>query len=84
MIASVVQPGLNPSQHLHQIVGGDAFNVTMDIKTYDVPKESSRPSCTSALATARSSASRKRQMKASTAQYVFTYLPIIQRLTLRL
>ncbi|KAF2032107.1 hypothetical protein EK21DRAFT_110317 [Setomelanomma holmii] len=42
----VVQPGSNPSQHVHQIVGGDAFNVTMDGKTYDVPKESSCTTCT--------------------------------------
>lgn len=25
----VVQPGVNPSSHLHHIVGGNAFNVTM-------------------------------------------------------
>lgn len=42
----VVQPGSNPSQHVHQIVGGDAFNFTMDTKTYDVPKESSCTTCT--------------------------------------
>ncbi|KAF2821846.1 hypothetical protein CC86DRAFT_458933 [Ophiobolus disseminans] len=42
----VVQPAQSPSQHLHQIVGGDAFNVTMDVKTYDIPKESSCTTCT--------------------------------------
>lgn len=36
----VVQPGANPSAHLHHIVGGNAFNATM---TGDV---STRASCT--------------------------------------
>lgn len=36
----VVQPGVNPSAHLHHIVGGNAFNVTM---TGDV---GARASCT--------------------------------------
>ena len=25
----IVQPGVNPSAHTHQIVGGDSFNVTV-------------------------------------------------------
>ncbi|CAO2652138.1 Nn.00g004210.m01.CDS01 [Neocucurbitaria sp. VM-36] len=42
----VVQPGKTPSQHIHQIVGGDAFNVTMDPKTLDIPAEASCTTCT--------------------------------------
>ncbi|KAI1323013.1 hypothetical protein F5Y16DRAFT_412910 [Xylariaceae sp. FL0255] len=41
----LVQPGSNPSSHLHQIVGGNSFNVSMDIATHDLPTLSTCTSC---------------------------------------
>lgn len=42
----LVTPGLVPSPHLHQIVGGDSFNVSMDPATHDLPSLSTCTSCT--------------------------------------
>ncbi|KAJ8108509.1 hypothetical protein ONZ43_g6404 [Nemania bipapillata] len=33
----LVNPGVVPSPHLHQIVGGNSFNASMDPKTHDLP-----------------------------------------------
>lgn len=41
----LVNPGLIPSPHMHQIVGGDSFNVTMDPYTIDPPRTSRCTSC---------------------------------------
>ncbi|KAK0730233.1 hypothetical protein B0H67DRAFT_638760 [Lasiosphaeris hirsuta] len=41
----IVNPGLRFSPHLHQIVGGSSFNVTMDPQTIDPPKTSKCTSC---------------------------------------
>ncbi|KAE9374342.1 hypothetical protein N431DRAFT_455118 [Stipitochalara longipes BDJ] len=41
----LVAPGQIPSTHLHQIVGGNAFNVTMDPKTMDIPSTATCTSC---------------------------------------
>ncbi|KAF2841751.1 hypothetical protein M501DRAFT_928665 [Patellaria atrata CBS 101060] len=40
----LVNPGMAPSPHLHQIVGGNAFNVTMD-PSKDMPGESTCTTC---------------------------------------
>ncbi|GAW13391.1 hypothetical protein EKO27_g4417 [Xylaria grammica] len=40
----LVNPGLTPSPHLHQIIGGNSFNVTMD-PAKDMPGESSCTTC---------------------------------------
>ncbi|KAK3323881.1 hypothetical protein B0T19DRAFT_486166 [Cercophora scortea] len=45
-IDPLVTPGTVPSPHLHQIVGGNSFNATMDPKTHDLPTESTCTSCT--------------------------------------
>ncbi|KAH8901772.1 hypothetical protein GQ53DRAFT_815217 [Thozetella sp. PMI_491] len=42
----LVNPGTIPSPHLHQIVGGNSFNATMDPKTHDLPTKSTCTSCT--------------------------------------
>ncbi|KAI1841609.1 hypothetical protein JX266_012162 [Neoarthrinium moseri] len=42
----LVNPGLIPSPHVHQIVGGNSFNASMDPATHDLPKGSSCTSCT--------------------------------------
>jgi hypothetical protein len=42
----LVNPGLAPSTHLHQIVGGNSFNTTMDLASHDPPKMSTCTSCT--------------------------------------
>lgn len=39
----IVQPGENPSDHLHQIVGGNAFNTTM---TGDIGDQATCTTCT--------------------------------------
>ncbi|KAK3352754.1 hypothetical protein B0T25DRAFT_456854 [Lasiosphaeria hispida] len=39
----LVDPGINPSAHMHQIVGGDAFNASMPLS--DIAKEASCTSC---------------------------------------
>ncbi|KAK8054746.1 hypothetical protein PG994_009813 [Apiospora phragmitis] len=41
----LVAPGLNPSPHVHQVVGGNSFNVTMDPSTIDPPVQSTCTSC---------------------------------------
>ncbi|KAL1869092.1 hypothetical protein VTK73DRAFT_3370 [Phialemonium thermophilum] len=41
----LVNPGLAPSPHLHQIVGGNSFNVTMDPATHDLPSLSTCTTC---------------------------------------
>ncbi|KAK4112336.1 hypothetical protein N656DRAFT_731509 [Canariomyces notabilis] len=42
----LVNPGLVPSPHVHQIVGGNSFNASMDPKTHDLVAQSSCTSCT--------------------------------------
>ncbi|KAF2262919.1 hypothetical protein CC78DRAFT_466973 [Lojkania enalia] len=44
----LVNPGTAPSPHLHQIVGGNAFNTTMDSSVNDIPSTASCTSCTPA------------------------------------
>ncbi|CAI6308259.1 unnamed protein product [Periconia digitata] len=41
----LVNPGYSPSPHMHQIVGGNSFNVTMDPSTFDPPQTSTCTSC---------------------------------------
>lgn len=41
----LVNPGLLPSPHMHQVVGGNSFNITMDPATIDPPKTSTCTSC---------------------------------------
>jgi hypothetical protein len=41
----LVNPGVMPSPHLHQIVGGNAFNVSMD-PSLNLPTTASCTSCT--------------------------------------
>ncbi|RYP57314.1 hypothetical protein DL769_009559 [Monosporascus sp. CRB-8-3] len=45
-IDPLVNPGSIPSPHLHQIVGGDSFNASMDPTTHDLPTLSTCTSCT--------------------------------------
>ncbi|KAH8906912.1 hypothetical protein BR93DRAFT_945151 [Coniochaeta sp. PMI_546] len=40
----LVNPGLNPSPHLHQIIGGNSFNVTM-APDKDMPNDSTCTTC---------------------------------------
>ncbi|KAI1395141.1 hypothetical protein F4819DRAFT_492770 [Hypoxylon fuscum] len=42
----LVNPGLIPSPHLHQIVGGNSFNASMDPADHDLPSNSTCTSCT--------------------------------------
>lgn len=42
----LVNPGSVPSPHLHQIVGGNSFNASMDHATHDLPSLSTCTSCT--------------------------------------
>jgi len=42
----IVSPGMNPSPHTHQIVGGNSFNFTMDPADHDPAKASTCTSCT--------------------------------------
>jgi hypothetical protein len=42
----LVNPGSVPSPHLHQIVGGNSFNASMNPSTHDLPSASSCTSCT--------------------------------------
>jgi len=42
----LVSPGMLPSPHTHQIIGGNSFNLTMDPVTYDPAKLSTCTSCT--------------------------------------
>ncbi|KAK4442315.1 hypothetical protein QBC34DRAFT_25987 [Podospora aff. communis PSN243] len=45
-IDPLVNPGQIPSPHLHQIVGGNSFNYSMDPLTHDLPSKSTCTSCT--------------------------------------
>ncbi|KAL1887599.1 hypothetical protein Sste5346_010100 [Sporothrix stenoceras] len=45
-IDPLVNPGSIPSPHLHQIVGGNSFNATMDPATHDLPTLSTCTTCT--------------------------------------
>src|SRR5262245_32445130 len=45
-IDPLVNPGQNPSAHMHQIIGGNSFNVSMEPVDYDPPTKSSCTSCT--------------------------------------
>ncbi|KAI4597567.1 hypothetical protein KJ359_004269 [Pestalotiopsis sp. 9143b] len=42
----LVNPGMTYTPHLHQIVGGNSFNVTMDPATHDLAGQSTCTSCT--------------------------------------
>src|SRR4051794_39380553 len=42
----LVTPGILPAPHLHQIVGGNSFNASMDPATHDLPTKSTCTSCT--------------------------------------
>ncbi|KAI1141377.1 hypothetical protein F5Y05DRAFT_409932 [Hypoxylon sp. FL0543] len=42
----LVNPGMVPSPHLHQIVGGNSFNASMDPADHDLPSLSTCTSCT--------------------------------------
>ncbi|KAK3302649.1 uncharacterized protein B0T15DRAFT_562604 [Chaetomium strumarium] len=42
----LVFPGANPSPHLHQIVGGNMFNVTMDPARHNIGEEATCTTCT--------------------------------------
>ncbi|KAK0750781.1 hypothetical protein B0T18DRAFT_425536 [Schizothecium vesticola] len=45
-IDPLVNPGAMPSPHMHQIIGGNALNVTMDPQGLDPPTASTCTSCT--------------------------------------
>lgn len=45
-IDPLVNPGMTYTPHLHQIVGGNSLNVTMDPTTHDLPSDSTCTSCT--------------------------------------
>jgi len=45
-IDPLVNPGSTPAPHLHQIVGGNSFNSSMDPATHDLPTASTCTSCT--------------------------------------
>ncbi|KAI2777787.1 hypothetical protein F4815DRAFT_279302 [Daldinia loculata] len=42
----LVNPGVVGSPHLHQIIGGNAFNPSMDPKTMDIPSTATCTTCT--------------------------------------
>ncbi|KAL1876174.1 hypothetical protein VTK73DRAFT_9612 [Phialemonium thermophilum] len=42
----LVNPGVLPSPHLHQIVGGNSFNASMDPADHDLPSLSTCTTCT--------------------------------------
>jgi hypothetical protein len=42
----LVNPGVVPSPHLHQIVGGNSFNASMDPALLDIPTASTCTTCT--------------------------------------
>jgi len=42
----IVSPGMVPSPHTHQIVGGNSFNFSMDPADIDPPRDSTCTSCT--------------------------------------
>jgi len=41
----LINPGVIPSPHMHQVVGGNSFNATMDPKTLNPPTASTCTSC---------------------------------------
>jgi len=41
----LVNPGVKPSTHLHQIIGGNSFNVSMDPSNHDLVKLSTCTTC---------------------------------------
>lgn len=41
----LVNPGVNPSPHLHQIIGGNSFNISMSPESHDLVKLSTCTSC---------------------------------------
>lgn len=41
----IVNPGMLYTPHLHQIVGGDSFNITMDPEGHDLAAQSTCTSC---------------------------------------
>jgi hypothetical protein len=45
-IDPLVNPGSVPSPHVHQIVGGNSFNASMDAASHDLPAASTCTSCT--------------------------------------
>jgi len=45
-IDPLVNPGVIPSPHLHQIVGGNSFNASMLYPEHDLPSQSTCTSCT--------------------------------------
>ncbi|OAA59619.1 hypothetical protein SPI_05817 [Niveomyces insectorum RCEF 264] len=45
-IDPLVNPGAVPSPHLHQIVGGNSFNASMDPSVHDPPRDSTCTTCT--------------------------------------
>jgi hypothetical protein len=42
----LVQPGITPSAHIHQIAGGNSFDATMAPVTFDPAKASTCTTCT--------------------------------------
>ncbi|KAF2742138.1 hypothetical protein M011DRAFT_293771 [Sporormia fimetaria CBS 119925] len=42
----LVNPGMVPTPHTHQIIGGNSFNISMEPGTFDPVKESTCTSCT--------------------------------------
>ncbi|OTA65053.1 hypothetical protein K449DRAFT_411067 [Hypoxylon sp. EC38] len=44
-IDPLVSPGLIRSPHIHQVVGGNSFNATMEPVAYDLPSESTCTTC---------------------------------------
>jgi hypothetical protein len=45
-IDPLVNPGSMPSQHMHQVIGGNSFNATMQPSDHDPPTVSTCTSCT--------------------------------------
>ncbi|TPX16381.1 uncharacterized protein E0L32_004030 [Thyridium curvatum] len=45
-IDPLVEPGNTPSAHMHQVIGGNSFNVSMTPDVHDPPKQSTCTSCT--------------------------------------
>jgi hypothetical protein len=41
----IVNPGVTYTPHLHQIVGGNSFNISMDPASHDLPGQSTCTSC---------------------------------------
>ncbi len=42
----LVNPGASLSPHVHQVVGGNSFNISMDPAAHDLVKDSTCTSCT--------------------------------------